>query len=151
MRVLRNDLHSLSGAYALDALEGGLEFADGNAGVPPDLRLDGLSVLYVGGRPSDIPRLRAIGERAGAALLHHDGGIEESSDRLAALASRADLVLFPVDCISHPATLVVKRLCRQAGKRYVPLRSSGATSFLAALCRQDVIETACRSRQASVG
>jgi len=138
---LRDELH---------ALEAGLRFADDGADAGSDLCLDGLSVLYVGGRPGDIPRLRAIGERVGASLLHHDGGVEESSDRLAALASRADLVLFPVDCISHSAVLTVKRLCRRASKRYVPLRSSGATSFLAALCRPEVADLACRERQARI-
>jgi len=134
----------------LHALEAGLDVTDGGADAGSDLRLDGLSVLYVGGRPGDIPRLRALGERVGASLLHHDGGLEESSDPLAALASRADLVLFPVDCISHSAALTVKRLCRQASKRYVPLRSSGATSFLAALCRPEVADLACRERQARI-
>ncbi len=138
---LRDELH---------ALEAGLDLADGGASAGSSLRLDGVSVLYVGGRPGDISRLRAIGERVGASLLHHDGGVEESSDRLAALVGRADLVLFPVDCISHSAALTVKRLCRQASKRYVPLRSSGATSFLAALCRPDVADLACRERQSRV-
>jgi hypothetical protein len=54
---------------------------------------------------------------------------------LSALTSRADIVLFPVDCVSHDAALMVKRLCRQAGKPFIPLRSGGATSFLAALSR----------------
>ncbi len=134
----------------LEALEAGLELSDGDASATADPRLDGLVVLYVGGRPGDVPKLRTIGERIGAALLYHDGGIEESTDRLAALASRADLVLFPVDCISHSAMLLIKRLCRQVGKRYVPLRSCGATSFLAALCRQDVAGQASRERQASL-
>jgi hypothetical protein len=66
-------------------------------------------------------------------LLHHDGGVENHPDLLAGLTSRADVVLFPVDCVSHEAALSVKRLCRQAAKPFIPLRSSGATSLLAAL------------------
>jgi hypothetical protein len=42
-------------------------------------------------------------------------------------------VVFPVDCVSHEAAWAVKRLCRAAGRPYRPLRSSGVTSFLAAL------------------
>ena len=95
--------------------------------------LDGISLLYVGGRPHQVAHLRAIGERRGAAFLHHDGGVEEQSGLLAGLASRADLVLFPVDCVSHEAALMVKRLCRQAGKPFVPLRTAGQGAFLAAL------------------
>ncbi len=52
---------------------------------------------------------------------------------LAGLASRSDLVLFPVDCISHDAANIVKSLCRRAGKRFIPLRSASVTSLLTAL------------------
>jgi hypothetical protein len=101
-------------------------------------RMDGLSLLYVGGRPNQIAHLRELAARLGATFLHHDGGVEHHPDLLAGLTSRADAVLFPVDCVSHDAALMVKRLCRRAGKRFIPLRSSGATSFLAALRRPDL-------------
>jgi hypothetical protein len=100
--------------------------------------LDGLSLLYVGGRPDQVRHLRSLGEDAGATFLHHDGGLEERGGRLAGLVSRADLVLFPVDCVSHQAVSTVKRLCRQSGKPYVPLRSAGVASFLAALGRPEI-------------
>ncbi len=96
-------------------------------------RLDGLSLLYVGGRPGQVAHLRTLSESRGAELLHHDGGVEHHPDLLAGLTSRADIVLFPVDCVSHDAALMVKRLCRQTDKRFIPLRSASATSFLAAL------------------
>jgi len=101
--------------------------------------LDGLSLLYVGGRPNQLSHLRSFGEQLGAEILHHDGGIEDRSGLLAGLVSRADVVMFPVDCVSHDAVLTVKRLCRQAAKPYVPLRSSGLSSFVAALCRSDIV------------
>ena len=96
-------------------------------------RTDGLSLLYVGGRPNQVAHLRSLSESRGAELLHHDGGIEHHPDLLAGLTSRADIVLFPVDCVSHDAALMVKRLCRQTNKRFIPLRSASASSFLAAL------------------
>jgi len=77
--------------------------------------------------------MRAAVERLGATLLHHDGGIEHQTGLLHGLASRSDVVLFPVDCISHEAVNSVKALCRQSGKRYIPLRSASITSLLAAL------------------
>ena len=80
-----------------------------------------------------IGHLRGLAERAGAVFLYHDGGVEEREGLLPGLVSRADAVLFPVDCISHAAMLTVKRLCRQAGKRFVPLRSAGLAPFYAAL------------------
>jgi hypothetical protein len=105
---------------------------------PSRARLDGVTLLYVGGRTHHVAQLRAITEESGAAFVHHDGGIEHHLNLLAGLASQADLVVFPVDCISHHAAQVAKQLCRQAGKRFIPLRSASATSLLAALQRPEV-------------
>ncbi|HEY1259563.1 MAG TPA: DUF2325 domain-containing protein [Stellaceae bacterium] len=101
-----------------------------------------LTLLYVGGRPAQIGHLRALAERFGAALLHHDGGVEERSGLLPGLVSRADTVLFPVDCISHAAMLAIKRLCRQIGKPLVPLRSAGLAPFCAYLKNSALCATA---------
>jgi uncharacterized protein DUF2325 len=108
----------------------------------PPWRIDGLSLLYVGGRPNQVAHLRALSESRGAELLHHDGGIEHHPDLLAGLTSRADVVLFPVDCVSHDAALTAKRLCRQMARRFIPLRSASTTSFLAALRPLAVTEAA---------
>lgn len=105
-------------------------------------RLESMALLYVGGRPNQVCHLRAAAERLGAAFLHHDGGIENHPTLLPGLASRADLVLFPVDCISHEAALAIKSLCQQAGKRFIPLRSASVTAMLAALQRPEVIQLA---------
>jgi hypothetical protein len=91
------------------------------------------TLLYVGGRPTQIGHLRALAERCGAVFLHHDGGIEERGGLLPGLVSRADAVLFPVDCVSHAAMSLVKRLCQQARKPFVPLRSAGLAPFFVAL------------------
>ena len=101
------------------------------AQVPSGVR----SLLYVGGRPGEMQRLRAFADRSAIELLHHDGGIEDRTGLLAGLISRADVACFPVDCVSHDAAASVKRLCRQAGKPYVPLRSVGIGSLLAGLGR----------------
>src|SRR5262249_17220129 len=103
------------------------------------------SLLYVGGRAGQIARLRRHAERCAATLLHHDGGIEASSTLLSGLVARADAVLFPVDCVSHAAVGIVKALCRQAGKPYLPLRSAGIVPFLAALRNPAVIALAASS------
>jgi len=99
--------------------------------VGPELKAT--SILYVGGRPNQIPLLRELIEDAGGTFLHHDGGIEHSLTKLPGLISRADIVLFPTDCVSHSAMTVVKRACQQGGKTYLPLRSAGLTSLMAAL------------------
>jgi Uncharacterized protein conserved in bacteria (DUF2325) len=96
-----------------------------------DLR--GTILLYVGGRVHQIPQLRALAERSGASFLYHDGGIEDRSGLLEAQVSRADVVFFPVDCVSHNAVGTVKRMARYMAKPYVALRSSGLTALAAAL------------------
>jgi hypothetical protein len=116
----------------LDAIEASL-VSPAEPGTQEAARLDGLVVLYVGGRPNQIAPMRAATERLGATLLHHDGGIENHPTLLPGLTSRADVVLFPVDCISHDAAHAVKTLCRQGGKRFVPLLSASITSLLMAL------------------
>jgi hypothetical protein len=117
----------------LAVIEALLTPADSTPGAPPEVRLDGIALLYVGGRPNQLAPMQEAVERLGATLLHHDGGIEHQTGLLHGLASRSDLVLFPVDCISHEATNAGKALCRQTGKRYIPLRSASVTSLLAAL------------------
>ena len=91
------------------------------------------TVLYVGGRSGQTALLRRAAARRGAALLHHDA--EQGAALLPGLVGRADLVVFPVDCVSHDAALAVKRLCRQCGRPYRALRSTGVASLLQALER----------------
>ena len=90
-------------------------------------------VLYVGGRPSAIQRMRDMLDEAGGGLLMHDGGRHDHPSLLPGLIGQADLVVFPVDCVSHDAALTIKRLCRQQSRPWAPLRTSGLGSFLAAL------------------
>jgi hypothetical protein len=123
--ALRREIEAIESRFQID------DAADGDVPSPGDL--SGLTVLYVGGYPARIGHLRALAEEAGAVFLCHDGGIEERGGLLPGLVSRADAVLFPVDCISHAAMLQVKRLCRQAGKKFVPLRTAGLAPFCDAL------------------
>jgi hypothetical protein len=125
-RELRQELESVE--FALSAQ---LPTFAGDDAQGIDLR--GTILLYVGGRVHQIPQLRALSERSGASFLHHDGGIEDRSGLLEAQVSRADVVFFPVDCVSHNAVGTVKRMARYMGKPYVALRSSGLTALAAAL------------------
>lgn len=94
---------------------------------------DGRSILYVGGRRNLFERLRALAAQRGIELLVHDGGIEDNNSLLPGLVGQASVTLFPVDCISHSAAGIVKRLCRENGKPYVPMRSASLASFLATI------------------
>jgi hypothetical protein len=116
----------------LECVESSLLLPDDSADAPA-ARLDGVVLLYVGGRPNQVTHMRAVVERLGATFLHHDGGVENHPNLLPGLTSRSGLVLFPVDCISHDAANAVKSLCRQGGKRFIPLRSASVTCLLSAL------------------
>jgi hypothetical protein len=100
---------------------------------PHALDLDGRMVLYVGGRASQAPQLRDLVESTNGRFLHHDGGIEHSPALLPGLVSRADIAVFPVDCVSHDAAAAVKRVCAQLGKRYLPLRTASLACLRAGL------------------
>lgn len=65
--------------------------------------------------------------------MHHDGGLEDRSGSLETQVAWADVVFFPVDCVSHNAVGTVKRVARYLGKPYVAPRSSGMSSLAAAL------------------
>ena len=95
--------------------------------------LDGLTVLYVGGRPSLVEHLRSVVASRGGMLLWHDGGVEENISALPGLISRADAVFFPTDCVSHSAVEQIKKSCRTGEKRVVPLRTASVACFLAAI------------------
>jgi hypothetical protein len=116
-------------------------------GVDIENDLNGLTVLYVGGRPGLIDQLKAVAARRGGTLLSHDGGIEENLAALPGLVSRADAVFFPIDCISHAAAGQIKKYCRDGHKPFIPLRTASAASFIATIGQQDVLQ---KSRLARV-
>ncbi|MCJ2137427.1 DUF2325 domain-containing protein [Methylobacterium sp. J-026] len=98
-----------------------------------DAPLAGRILLYVGGRPRQVARLRQFAEARGGRLLSHDGGIEDSMALLPGLVSRSELVLFPVECVSHEATGVLKRVCETSGRPFRPVRSASLASFVHAV------------------
>ena len=102
-------------------------------GLPPARPLGGARVLVVGARPAQIGHWRALVERQGGELLHHDGGVDDNIVTLAGLVSRAGLILFPVDCVSHEAMWSVKRLATQQGKPFAPMRTASLAAFAQAL------------------
>jgi hypothetical protein len=132
-RDLRNELAVVEAQFEAWLAQGreapeGSSIADlGNSS------LGGVAVLYVGGRAHQVPQLKTAVERAGGVFLYHDGGLEHSSALLPGLISRAVCATLPVDCVSHEAMGVVKRLCRQTGKPFIPLRTSSLASLVAGL------------------
>ncbi|MDB5816925.1 MAG: hypothetical protein JWQ11_565 [Rhizobacter sp.] len=113
--------------------------AQAEEAVRPGARADSLSalrgrrVLYVGGRPSSNASIRSLCERVGIDLTVHDGGIEDRKGLLAAAIPGSELVLFPVDCVDHDSVFNLKRHCLRHDVTWMPLRTAGNASFLAAL------------------
>ncbi|WP_243361133.1 DUF2325 domain-containing protein [Fundidesulfovibrio terrae] len=95
--------------------------------------LAGKSVLYVGGRCNLVRHYREMVERQGLRFNHHDGGMESSPAELHGKLATADVVICPVDCVSHEACLTVKKACKHRMKPFVMLRSSGLSALARSL------------------
>ena len=86
-------------------------------------------ILFVGGLNRQSTHFRAVVEKLNGRFLHHDGGVEENSQRLTSLVSQSDAVLCPLDCVSHDAMNRIKRDCKHQGKSLQLLRQSGLATF----------------------
>lgn len=95
--------------------------------------LCGRRILCVGGRGSLNGHYRNLVQRCNGELLRHDGGLEDSRQRLESLLSSADAVVCPADCVSHDAYLRTKRYCKRTGKPCLLLERSGIGAFAKAL------------------
>ena len=99
----------------------------------PDIDLCGRRIAYVGGRAGAVSHFRTVVENLNGRFSHHDGGVDDNIGRLGGVLSQADVVLCPVDCVSHGACLKAKIFCKQTAKPFVPLRTAGLSSFVAGL------------------
>jgi hypothetical protein len=124
-RALRNQINELKAEAARAAAEAQ---AQAPADTPPPVveqlvrmpvRLTDQAVLCVGGRSGNVATYRELIEKVGAQFAHHDGGLEDSANRLEASLAAADLVICQTGCISHSAYWRVKDYCKRNGKRCV--------------------------------
>lgn len=84
--------------------------------------------------PKQITKQRhKLVESLNGRFSHHDGGVDDNIARLGGVVSQADVVLCPVDCVSHGACLKAKALCKQTAKPFVPLRTAGLSSLVRGL------------------
>ncbi len=95
--------------------------------------LCGQCILYVGGKANLIPYYRELVEAKAGVFLHHDGGLEKNTQDLSDSLNRADLVIFPSDCISHDAYWKIKRTCKKQHKPFEYLKSPGLHSLASVL------------------
>ena len=134
MEVLESETHILE--HAVPAAIGQSCANDGGICVGEDAcpyDLCQKRVLYVGGRTTLVSRYRDVVEGWNGEFLHHDGGKQQSFERLGGLLEQADVVVFPSDCVSHAAVDHIKSQCRQQGKPMKPVRSSGLGAFMSGL------------------
>ena len=125
-RTLKEEVAALESALA--------ERPDGEAALPDEAaRLAGRTILYVGGRPRQVANLRRFALARGGRLLSHDGGIEDNLALLPGLVGQSDLVLMPVECVSHEAMGQLKRACHDRDRPFRPLRSASLASFIHAV------------------
>lgn len=97
------------------------------------LNLEGRCIAYIGGRPQTVSRIRAYVERCNGCLLHHDGGPEQSARLLDGILGQADIVVVPVDCVSHGAMERAKAECLKRNALFQPLPSASFSAFAAAI------------------
>lgn len=123
-RILQASAPDDNVAAGCDGLCAGCELADSQR-----------CILCVGGRHSLVSHYRALAERLGIRLIHHDGGVEESLSRLPDMIDGADAVLCPTDCVSHTAYYQVKRQCKRKQKPCLLFKGAGVSGFAIALAR----------------
>jgi len=126
------------GTFVDEPLDAGLPARDelsgnGLAESAPNSDLEGKKVLYVGGRFRQAPHFRDLVEKLNGSLLFHDGGREDGDRRLDELLPRADVVVCPIDCISHSAVGRIKRECQKLDICFLPVRRSSLSSLARAL------------------
>ena len=95
--------------------------------------LKGQRILCVGGRRRLIEQYRELVMRNNGRFEHHDGGIEDSRQRLDAMLSSADAIVCATDSVSHDAYYRLKRFCKRYEKPHAFLKSSGISTFAQAL------------------
>ncbi len=73
-------------------------------------------ILIVGGIGRMEPVYRQLIEKMGDELEYHEGHLGSGGNKLKNSVQRADMVLCPVNCNSHSACLMVKKLCKKYEK-----------------------------------
>jgi Uncharacterized protein conserved in bacteria (DUF2325) len=132
LNVVQAECNALEQALVASGDEAG---SNGGSKVPDLTNLSGKRVVYVGGRPGSNAALRHLVESAGGDFVVHDGGIEDRKGMFAAALPRADIVVFPVDCIDHDSMNLLKRVCERHQVDYHPLRTASVASFVELMTR----------------
>lgn len=95
----------------------------------PINNLEGRNILYVGGRANQCPHFKALVEENNGSFTYHDGGKEDSRQKLNGALAQADAILCPTDCVSHDAYKRVKQHCHKKAKQLIMISHSSLSSF----------------------
>jgi hypothetical protein len=91
--------------------------------------LKGQCILYVGGRDKQCQHFKPLVENSNGQFMHHDGGLNDGKNRLNSILVQADVVMCPLDCISHEAMIKIKKHCKITEKPLVMMPRSSLSAF----------------------
>lgn len=91
--------------------------------------LAGQTVLCVGGRAALYADYFRLVTAAGGYFMIYRGNTENSGDHFNNLLDRANMLICPVDCVSHDDYFAVKRYCKLTGKSCAFLERSSLPAF----------------------
>ena len=97
--------------------------------------LCGRCILYVGGYVANYQRIKEVIKNNQGKILFHDGGHENNETQLSALLPKADIVMIPIEKVSHHAALKVKRYCKTNNTQVMFLRSASVSSVITTLTK----------------
>lgn len=94
----------------------------------PSFNLCEKRILIVGGVERMETLYRAFVEGNGGFLDYHNGSLQSGCKTLESYLKRADLVLCPVNCNSHNACKVLKKLAKKYGKDFYMIPNGGIST-----------------------
>ncbi|MCD6186328.1 MAG: DUF2325 domain-containing protein [Deltaproteobacteria bacterium] len=95
-------------------------------------------ILIVGGITKIKHLYKQLVESSGGEFDYHDGYMNNGKINIESRVMRADLVICPVNCNSHNACQMVKKLCRKFDRSVKMLANSSLSSISDALLQESV-------------
>jgi len=95
-------------------------------------------ILIVGGITKIKHLYKQLVESSGGEFDYHDGYMNNGKINIESRVMRADLVICPVNCNSHNACQMVKKLCRKFDRPVKMLANSSLSSISDALLKESV-------------
>ncbi|MDR1726636.1 MAG: DUF2325 domain-containing protein [Acidobacteriota bacterium] len=94
-------------------------------------------ILIVGGIERMESRYRKLIEGGGGVMEYHDGHVKKGARELECCLKRADMVLCPINCNSHAACLIIKKLGKKHGKPVCMLPNFSLSAVSRAIWNED--------------